>query len=218
MNIVTLLQLLILIFLLPGCFQVYAVREEVLETKVLTSSDSDRIVDSVEIQHAFVNKYLELTIHETTKQERLRSERIVERKKISYDYRKSENYRQISTDEKPWNRDILGSFADLVALFELITIPFRTISDTKEEGSEREIVLSSEEKEASVKTDLTLIVRIENSEVLNRKLETRTMKIPLSEIRKRFPRSNQMEILIYKSNERVAYKAISLYDALRELR
>ncbi|TGK01666.1 hypothetical protein EHO59_11170 [Leptospira semungkisensis] len=189
-----------------------------METKILRSMESNRIVNSVEIKHEFVNKFLELTIQESTKEESLRSEQILERKKISYGYRKSENYRQITTDEKPWNRDILGSFADLFALFELITIPFRTMSDTKEQESERETILSSEEKETPIKANLTLIIRIENSEVLNRKLETRTMKIPLSEIRRVFPKSNQMEILVYKEKERVSYKTVSLQDALQQIR
>ncbi len=203
---------------LNNCFTVYPVREEIFETKILSSKDQEKIIDFTEIKHEFENKTLLLTIEETTQKVNLRSERILERKKIFYSYTKSDSYKQISTDDKPWNRDILGMFADIAALFEWITIPFRTISSTREQEMDRESITTSEKSTPPERETLTLILRAENFEILNRKTGSETVRIPLAEIKKIVPKTYQIEVLVYRKRERVSYKIIQLYEAMQDLK
>lgn len=202
--------LLALAFILPSCFSVYPIREEIIETRVLNSSGSNRTRNILEIRHEFKEKNLELQIIEFSEQESLLSEKVLQKRKIFFGYRKSDGYRQLEKDDKPWNRDILGMFADLAALFELISIPFRTMSETKEEELARESILTSEKKEIPIREELTLILRAKNGEILNGKLGTPKLSVSLSDMKRILPELKEIEVLVYRKNERAAYKVIPM--------
>ncbi|PJZ67772.1 hypothetical protein CH371_07205 [Leptospira wolffii] len=208
-----------IIFLLSSvftnCFTVYPIREEILETKVLEEKVSDRNRTEVEIEYEIADKILELRIKEFVKKENLKSQKVFQTKKIHYGYRKSDEYRRLEGDDKPWNRDVLGMFADLAAGLEWLTIPFRTLSDIKGENFDRESILLSENEEIQNSGDLVLVLRAGNAEILETKLESLKVGIPLKEIKKILPNLDRIEALVYRKNERLAYKVIPMFGVFK---
>ncbi|TGL64897.1 hypothetical protein [Leptospira sarikeiensis] len=212
------LSVVLVHFVFLNCFTVFPYKQEVIESRLLDSKEEELISNKGKIEYEFENSEIVIKIEASSYKEIIQKKKSLETKIIHYDYKKSDGYRQLDTDEKPWNRYILGMFADIGALFEWITIPFRTLSKQKEEETFSEAVIRSEKTKEFGPKELQLILRAENTEFVNQNLQSNSIRIKLSEIRKYFPKSNSIEALLYYGKERLEYKNISIGEEIRKLK
>ncbi|MGJ4786469.1 hypothetical protein [Leptospira koniambonensis] len=201
-----------------NCFTVFPYKQETIDSRLLDKKEEVILSNKGRIDYEFQNFELVLKIEGASFQEILEKRKTLETKIIQYDYKKTDGYRQLDNDEKPWNRYILGMFADIGALFEWTTIPFRTISRKKEEEKISENIIKSEKTKTFESKELQLILRAENTEFVNQILQSNTIRIKLSEIQKYFPKTNSIEALLYHKEERIEYKTISIGEEIRKLK
>lgn len=201
-----------------NCFTVFPTKQETLDSRLLDKKEEEIISNKGKIDYEFQNFELVLKIEGASFQETLEKRKIIETKIVHYDYKKTDGYRQLDNDDKPWNRYILGMFADIGALFEWTTIPFRTISRKKEEETVFENIIKSEKTKSFEPKELQLILRAENTEFFNKNPNSDTIRIPLIEIRKFFPKTNSIEALLYYGKERIEYQNIPVAEEIRKMK
>ncbi|MEI1279830.1 hypothetical protein V6Z05_15980 [Leptospira venezuelensis] len=201
-----------------NCFTVFPYKQETIDSRLLDKKEEGILSKKGKIDYEFQNFELVLKIEGASFQETLEKKKTLETKIVHYDYKKTDGYRQLDNDDKPWNRYILGMFADIGALFEWTTIPFRTISRKKEEVTLSENIIKSEKIRDFDPKELQLILRAENTEFVNQILQSNTIRIKLSEIQKYFPKTNSIEALLYHKEERIEYKTISIGEEIRKLK
>ncbi|TGL35303.1 hypothetical protein EHQ52_12605 [Leptospira koniambonensis] len=201
-----------------NCFTVFPYKQETIDSRLLDKKEEVILSNKGRIDYEFQNFELVLKIEGASFQETLEKRKTLETKIVQYDYKKTDGYRQLDNDEKPWNRYILGMFADLGALFEWTTIPFRTISRKKEEEKISENIIKSEKIKTFESKELQLILRAENTEFVNQILQSNTIRIKLSEIQKYFPKTNSIEALLYHKEERIEYQNIPVAEEIRKMK
>lgn len=201
-----------------NCFTVFPHKQEIIDSRLLDKKEEEIVSNKGRIDYEFQNFELVLKIEGASFREILEKRKILETKIVHYDYKKTDGYRQLDTDEKPWNRYILGMFADIGALFEWTTIPFRTISRKKEEETLSENIIKSQKTKNFEPEELQLILRTENTEFFNKSPNSDTIRIPLVEIRKFFPKANSIEALLYYGKERIEYQNIPVADEIRKMK
>ncbi|PJZ47732.1 hypothetical protein [Leptospira saintgironsiae] len=201
-----------------NCFTVFPYKQETIDSRLLDKKEEEILSNKGRIDYEFQNFELVLRIEGATFQETLEKRKTLETKIIHYDYKKTDGYRQLDNDDKPWNRYILGMFADIGALFEWTTIPFRTISRKKEEEKISENIIKSEKIKVFEPKELELILRAENTEFFNKNPNSDTIRIPLTEIRKFFPKANSIEALLYYGKERIEYQNIPVAEEIRKMK
>ncbi|PJZ75424.1 hypothetical protein [Leptospira neocaledonica] len=201
-----------------NCFTVFPYKQETIDSRLLDKKEEEIISNKGKIDYEFQNFELVLKIEGASFQETLEKRKTLETKIIHYDYKKTDGYRQLDMDDKPWNRYILGMFADIGALLEWTTIPFRTISRKKEEEMISENIIKSEKTRTFEPKELQLILRAENTEFVNQNLRSETIRIPLTEIRKFFPKTNSIEALLYYGKERIEYQNIPVAEEIRKMK
>ncbi|PKA14833.1 hypothetical protein [Leptospira haakeii] len=201
-----------------NCFTVFPYKQETIDSRLLDKKEEVIISNKGRIDYEFQNFELVLKIEGASFLETLEKRKTLETKIIHYDYKKTDGYRQLDHDDKPWNRYILGMFADLGALFEWTTIPFRTISRKKEEETVFENIIKSEKIRTFDPKELELILRAENTEFVNQTLRSDTIRIPLTEIRKFFPKTNSIETLLYYGKERIEYQNIPVAEEIHKMK
>lgn len=109
-------------------------------------------------------------------------------------------------------------FADIGALLEWTTIPFRTISKKREEETLTENIIKSEKVKTFEPKELQLILRAENTEFFDKSPSSDSIRIPLTEIRKFFPKTNFVEALLYYGKERIEYQNIPVAEEIRKMK
>ncbi|TGN03444.1 hypothetical protein [Leptospira dzoumogneensis] len=201
-----------------NCFTVFPYKQETIDSRLLDKKEEEILSNKGRIDYEFQNFELVLKIEGASFQETLEKRKTLETKIVHYDYKKTDGYRQLDNDDKPWNRYILGMFADIGALFEWTTIPFRTISRKKEEVTLSENILKSEKTKIFEPKELQLILRAENTEFFNKSPNSDTIRIPLAEIRKFFPKINSIEALLYFGKERIEYQNIPVEEEIRKMK
>ncbi|WP_367897721.1 hypothetical protein AB3N61_12265 [Leptospira sp. WS58.C1] len=201
-----------------NCFTVFPYKQETIDSRLLDKKEEVIISNKGRIDFEFQNFELVLKIEGASFQETVEKRKTLETKKVFYDYKKTDGYRQLDSDDKPWNRYILGMFADIGALFEWTTIPFRTISRKKEQETLFENIIKSEKIKTFDPKDLQLILRAENTEFFNKNPNSDTIRIPLTEIRKFFPKTNSIEALLYYEKERIEYQNIPVAEEIRKMK
>ncbi|GBF38765.1 hypothetical protein [Leptospira johnsonii] len=201
-----------------NCFTVFPYKQETIDSRLLDKKEEEIVSNRGRINYEFENFELVLKIEGASFQETFEKRKTLETKIIHYDYKKTDGYRQLETDDKPWNRYILGMFADIGALFEWTTIPFRTISRKKEEETLSENIIKSERTKTFEPKELQLILRAENTEFFNKSPNSDTIRIPLAEIRKFFPKANSIEALLYYGKERIEYQNIPVAEEIRKMK
>ncbi|PJZ24030.1 hypothetical protein CH352_17900 [Leptospira hartskeerlii] len=201
-----------------NCFTVFPYKQETVESRLLDKKEEEILINKGRIDYEFQNFELVLKIEGASFRETLEKRKTLETKIVHYDYKKTDGYRQLDNDEKPWNRYILGMFADIGALFEWITVPFRTISRKKEEETLSENIIKSERTKTFEPKELQLILRAENTEFFNKSPNSDTITIPLTEIRKFFPKTNSIEALLYYGKERIEYKSIPVAEEIYKMK
>lgn len=212
----SILAILQLIFLIR-CFTVYSVKEEVIEEKLLESDSAVEQKQSIDLNNETINNQINISVNGGDYNKIVKHDKVKERIKIHYSFRMSKEYYEIKTSGKRWSRHFLFGLSDFAALFELITIPFRTMSDTKEIITEKESVTESTKVKDLDPTELSLIVRIQDQEFINTKLKVSSYSVSLKDIHRNFPQAESIEVLLYKKEERVAYKIIFIHDAIRRM-
>ncbi|MEI7012493.1 hypothetical protein [Leptospira licerasiae] len=201
-----------------NCFTVFPYKQETVDSRLLDKKEEVIISNRGKIDYEFQNFELVLKIEGASFRETLEKRKTLETKIVHYDYKKTDGYRQLDTDDKPWNRYILGMFADIGALLEWTTIPFRTISRKREEETLTENIIKSEKIKTFEPKELQLILRAENTEFFDKSPSSDSIRIPLTEIRKFFPKTNFVEALLYYGKERIEYQNIPVAEEIRKMK
>ncbi|TGM85481.1 hypothetical protein [Leptospira licerasiae] len=201
-----------------NCFTVFPYKQETVDSRLLDKKEEVIISNRGKIDYEFQNFELVLKIEGASFRETLEKRKTLETKIVHYDYKKTDGYRQLDTDDKPWNRYILGMFADIGALLEWTTIPFRTISRKREEETLTENIIKSEKIKTFEPKELQLILRAENTEFFDKSPSSDSIRIPLTEIRKFFPKTNFVEALLYYRKERIEYQNIPVAEEIRKMK
>ncbi|EIE03178.1 hypothetical protein [Leptospira licerasiae] len=201
-----------------NCFTVFPYKQETVDSRLLDRKEEVIISNRGKIDYEFQNFELVLKIEGASFRETLEKRKTLETKIVHYDYKKTDGYRQLDTDDKPWNRYILGMFADIGALLEWTTIPFRTISKKREEETLTENIIKSEKVKTFEPKELQLILRAENTEFFDKSPSSDSIRIPLTEIRKFFPKTNFVEALLYYGKERIEYQNIPVAEEIRKMK
>lgn len=201
-----------------NCFTVFPYKQETVDSRLLDRKEEVIISNRGKIDYEFQNFELVLKIEGASFRETLEKRKSLETKIVHYDYKKTDGYRQLDTDDKPWNRYILGMFADIGALLEWTTIPFRTISKKREEETLTENIIKSEKIKTFEPKELQLILRAENTEFFDKSPSSDSIRIPLTEIRKFFPKTNFVEALLYYGKERIEYQNIPVAEEIRKMK
>lgn len=101
------------------------------------------------------------------------------------------------------------------AFFEYIfTIPFRTFNPSHDETFNREVIINQRKIRDTDLNGLNLILRINDIEYVNSPMASKTTNVSLLSIRKAFGIVDEMEVLIYRGNDRVGFAVIPLKDAI----
>lgn len=201
-----------------NCFTVFPYKQEKIDSRLLDKKEEVILSNKGRIDYEFQNFELVLKIEGASFREILEKRKTLETKIVHYDYKKTDGYRQLDNDDKPWNRYIIGMFADIGALFEWTTIPFRTISRKKEEETISANIIKSEKTKTFEPKELQLTLRAENTEFYNNNLNSDTIRIPLTEILKFFPKTNTIEALLYYGKERIEYQNIPVAEEIRKMK
>ncbi|TGM99458.1 hypothetical protein [Leptospira dzoumogneensis] len=104
----------------------------------------------------------------------------------------------------------IGSFFEYI-----FTIPFRTYNPSYDETFNRENIISQRKISETNINNLYIILRIKDIEFLNSKLSSASMSFPLLQIYRDFGIADEMEVLLYRENDRVGFTVVPMTEILR---
>ncbi|TGL53172.1 hypothetical protein EHQ61_04730 [Leptospira wolffii] len=204
----------LIISLLSGCLTVSESGKKILSKEILKSEKLRRTSEQYNISYEIKDKTLYLSFDGGIVEEEV--DKVLEKENVEkiYNVRKSEYYIKNTTEG---GRTRLLLFFHLGIFFECIfTIPFRTWNPSFDEVFNREIVVNQRKIQDTDINGLTLILRINDIEYVNSPMASKITNVSLPSINKAFGSPEEMEVLIYRGNDRVGFAVIPLKDAIEK--
>lgn len=204
--------LLLIIISLVGCLTVSESGKKILSKEILKSEKFTRSSEQYEISYEFKDKILYLNFIGGFFEEDVAKVQEKEVVKKVYTVGKTEYYKKYTA---PGYEQRMNTYMYVGAFFECIfTIPFRTFSPSYDEIYNREIVTDRRKLKDTDINGLTLILRVNDTEYVNSPMASRTTNVSLPSINKAFGSPEEMEVLIYRGNDRVGFAVVPLKDVI----
>lgn len=203
----------IVISLLSGCLTVSENGKKILSKEILKSEKLTRSSEMYIITYEFQDKTLYLSFDGGIVEENF--DKVLEKETVKkiYKVEYSEIFKRYTG--RGYGRASLSLGFYVGAFFECIfTIPFRTWNSSFDEIYNREIVTDRRKLKDTDINGLTLILRINDIEYVNSPMVSKTTNVSLPSINKAFGFPEEMEVLIYRGNDRVGFVVVPLKDAI----
>ncbi|MEI1280269.1 hypothetical protein V6Z05_18195 [Leptospira venezuelensis] len=206
-------RIFIIISALSGCLTVSESGKKILRKEILKSEKFTRSSEQYKITYEFKDKMLHLSFDGGIVEENL--DKVLEKETVKkiYKVEYSEIFKRYTG--RGYGRASLSLGFYVGAFFECIfTIPFRTWNPSFDEIYNREIVISQSKLKDTDINGLTLILRINDIEYVNSPMASKTTNVSLPSINKAFGSPEEMEVLIYRGNDRVGFAVVPLKEAI----
>ncbi|PJZ76791.1 hypothetical protein [Leptospira neocaledonica] len=202
-----------IILLLSGCLTVSENGKKILSKEILKLEKLTRTSEQYAISYEFKDKTLYLSFDGGFVEEDV--DKVIEKETVKKEYKVEyseiyQKYTKLGYGRSGWALGfVIGSFFEYI-----FTIPFRTWNPSFDEIYNREIVVNQRKLKDTDINGLTLILRINDIEYVNSPMVSKTTNVSLLSINKAFGSPEEMEVLIYRGNDRVGFAVVPLKEAI----
>ncbi|TGK72732.1 hypothetical protein EHQ27_07725, partial [Leptospira wolffii] len=197
-------HIIIILFALSGCLTVSESGKVLLSKEILKSEKLIRSSEQYKITYESKDKMLHLSFDGGIVEENF--DKVLEKETVKkiYKVEYSEIFKRYTG--RGYGKASLSLGFYVGAFFECIfTIPFRTWNPSFDEIYNREIVTDRRKLKDTDINGLTLILRINDIEYVNSPMVSKNTNVSLPSINKAFGFPEEMEVLIYRGNDRVGF-------------